>query len=161
MRVRPFFWVLFACVCISMLTLAATIHIPVPAEFHVQLTQRPTPETPLVLRVHVTDAQGLTVDDAQILSQAWMTNMPMKTSTITAVPEQPGTYLVRFPLFMEGPWMIALSLQADGFVPLRQTLLVQVPSQPTLVCLLESVPVSPLLNSLTNRHSHQHRDAAP
>jgi hypothetical protein len=129
MRVRPFFWGFLACVCVGVLILAATVHIPVPAEIHVQLTQRPTPETPLVLRVQVTDAQGLTVDNAQIISQARMTNMPMTTSRIATIPERPGTYLVRLTLFMGGPWVITLSMQADGFAPLHQTLLIQVPSQ--------------------------------
>ncbi len=145
MRIRPVFWGFFACVCIGILTLAAIIHIPVPAELHVQLTQHPTPEMPLVLSVRVTDAQGLTIDDAQILSQAWMTNMPMTTSKITTKVAQPGTYLVHLTLFMEGPWKVALSMQADGFVPLRQTLVVQVPSQPDIACLVAMLPLSPMV----------------
>ena len=145
MRVRPVFWGFFVCVCIGILSLAVTIHLPVPAELHVQLTQHPTPETPLVLSIRATDAQGLTIDHAQILSQAWMTNMPMTTSKITTKVAQPGTYLVHLTLFMGGPWKVALSLQADGFVLLRQTLFVQVPSQPDIACLVTMVPVSPLL----------------
>ncbi len=92
MRVRPFFWGLLACVCIGILTLAATVQTQVPAEMHVQLTQHPTLEVPLILRIQVTDAQGGTVDDAQVLSQAWMTTMQMTTKRISTAHEGAGTY---------------------------------------------------------------------
>ena len=126
MRVRPFFWILLVLVCMGVLTLAATVHILAPARLSVQLVQRPTPDTPTTLIVRVTDAQGLTVDGAQISSQAWMTNMHMTTETISTTPEEQGTYLVRLRLYMAGPWMVSVSMQAAGFLPLNRTLLVQV-----------------------------------
>lgn len=137
MRVRPFFWGLLACVCVGLLALAATVQMPVAAELHIQLTQHPTPETPLVLRVQVTDAQGVTVDNAQVLSQAWMTNMQMTTRMVSSAPEGAGMYLVQLTLFMQGPWMVTLAMRATGFVPLHQTILVQVPPQASLACLVE------------------------
>ena len=86
MRVRPFFWLFLACVCIGILAFAATVQILVPARLHMQLLQRPLPETPTTLMVHVTDTQGLTVDRAQISSQAWMTNMRMATDATSTTP---------------------------------------------------------------------------
>jgi hypothetical protein len=53
----------------------------------------PTPDTPTPFLVVVTDAQGATIDNAQLVSQAWM---------------------------------IAVSMQVNGFAPLQQTLAVQV-----------------------------------
>jgi hypothetical protein len=135
MRVRPFFWGLLLCVCVGILTLAATVHILAPAQMHVQLAQCPTPETPTTFLVQVTDEQGLTVDGAQISSQAWMTNMHMAANTISTTPQGQGTYLVHMSLYMAGPWMIAVTLQADDFLPLHQTLLVQVQSTPASACL--------------------------
>jgi YtkA-like len=132
MRVRPFFWLIFASVCVSILAFAATVQILVPARLHVQLLQRPLPEAPTTLMVHVTDAQGLTVDGAQISSQAWMTSMRMATNATSTTPEGQGTYLVQFRLSMAGPWMISVTMQATGFTPMSQTLLVQVQSMDAL-----------------------------
>jgi hypothetical protein len=53
----------------------------------------PTPDTPTPFLVVVTDAQGATIDNAQLVSQAWM---------------------------------IAVSMQVNGFAPLQQMLAVQV-----------------------------------
>jgi hypothetical protein len=126
MRVRPFFWFLLVIICMVVLTLAATVHILAPAQLHVQLAQRPTPETPTTFLVRVTDEQGLTVDGAKISTQAWMTNMHMETETISTTPQGQGNFLVHISFSMEGPWMITVTMQADGFLPLHQTLLVQV-----------------------------------
>ena len=134
MRVRPFFWFLLVFICIGVLTLAATVHILAPAQLHVQLAQRPTPETPTTLLVRVTDEQGLAVDGAQISSQAWMTNRHMETETISATPQGQGTYLVHISLSMVGPWMITVTMQADGFLSLHQALSAQVQSAPAFAC---------------------------
>jgi hypothetical protein len=135
MRVRPFFLLFLVCVCTGILAFAATVQMLVPASLHIQLVQRPTPETPTTLKVQVTDAQGLTVDGAQISSQAWMTNMHMATDATSTTGEGQGTYLVQIRLSMAGPWMITVTMQADGFLPLHQTLLVQVQSTPASACL--------------------------
>ena len=132
MRVRPFFWLFLVFVCTGILTFAATVQMLAPASLHVQLVQRPSTETPTTLKVHVTDAQGLTVDGAQISSQAWMTNMQMATDATSTTPEVQGTYLVQFRFSMAGPWMISIAMQATGFTPMRQTLFVQVQSTPAL-----------------------------
>ena len=132
MRIRPFFWILLVVVCLGILTLAATVHLLAPARLSVQPAQRPTPETPTTLLVRVTDQEGLAVDGAQISSQAWMTNMHMDSETISTTPGQ-GTYLVQMSFSMAGPWMVSVSMRADGFVPLHQPLFVQVPSELALV----------------------------
>lgn len=130
MRVRPFFWLFLVLVCTGMLVFAATVQMRVPARVHMQLVQRPSTETPTTLKVHVTDAQGLTVDGAQISTRAWMTNMQMATDATSTTGEGQGTYLVQIRLYMAGPWMITVTMQANGFLPLHQTLLVQVQSTP-------------------------------
>jgi hypothetical protein len=135
-RVRPFFWLFLAFVCIGILVYAATVHIIAPAQLHVQLAQRPTPVTPTILKVHVTDEQGLTVDGAKISTQAWMTNMLMAANTISTTSQGQGNFLVHISFSMVGPWMITVTMQADGFLPLHQTLLVQVQPTPAFVCLI-------------------------
>ena len=147
MRVRPFFWLFLACVCIGMLLFAATVQVLVPARLHVQLVQRPLPETPTTLKVQVTDAQGLTVDGAQISSQAWMTNMQMATVATSTTPEGQGIYLVQLRLSMAGPWMISVAMQATGFTPLRQTLFVQVQSMAALAFPVKTVQWETMLSS--------------
>jgi YtkA-like len=130
MRVRPFFWLFLVFVCTGILVYAATVQMLVPASLHVQLVQHPSTETPTTLKVQVTDSQGLTVDGAQISSRASMTNMQMATDATSTTGEGQGTYLVQIPLYMAGPWIITVKMQANGFLPLRQTLLVQVQSTP-------------------------------
>jgi hypothetical protein len=139
MRVRPFFWLFLVFVCTGILAFAATVQTLVPARLHMQLVQRPTSETPTTLKVHVTDAQGLTVDGAQISSRAWMTNMQMVTDATSTTGEGQGTYLVQIRLSMAGPWMISVTMQATGFTPMRQTLLVQVQSMDALACPVKAI----------------------
>ena len=134
MRVRPFFWLFLVFVCIGILAFAATVQVLAPASLHVQLVQRPSTEKPTTLKVHVTDAQGMTVDGAQISSRAWMTNMRMATNATSTIGEGQGTYLVQYHLSMDGPWMISVTMQATGFTPTSQTLLVQVQSMDALAC---------------------------
>ena len=132
MRVRPFFWLFLVFVCTGILAFAATVQTLVPARLHVQLVQCPLPETPTAFKVQVTDAQGLTVDGAQISSQAWMTNMQMATDATSTTPEGQGTYLVQFRFSKAGPWMISIAMKATGFTPMRQTLFVKVQSTSAL-----------------------------
>ena len=134
MRVRPFFWLFLVFVCTGILAFAATVQTLAPARLHMQLVQRPTPEMPTTLKVHVTDAQGMTVDGAQISTEAWMTNMQMATNATSTTGEGQGTYLVQIHLSMDGPWMISVTMQATGFTPTSQTLLVQVQSMDALAC---------------------------
>lgn len=126
MRVRPFFWGLFVLVCLSILAWAAVAPSQVPARLSIHVMKTPTPEAPTPFLVVVTDAQVVTIDNAQLVSQAWMTNMSMAPSRIFTTPEGQGTYLIRITLDMVGPWMIAVSIQVNGFAPLQQTLAVQV-----------------------------------
>ena len=139
MRVRPFFWLFLVFVCTCILAFAATVQTLAPARLHMQLVQRPTPEMPTTLKVRVTDAQGLTVDGAQISTEAWMTNMRMETDATSTTGEGQGTYLVQIRLSMAGPWMISVTMQATGFTPMSQTLLVQVQSMDALACPVKAI----------------------
>jgi len=132
MRVRPVFWLFLVFVCLGILAFAATVQMLAPASLHVQVVQRPSTETPTTLKVQVTDAQGMTVDGAQISSRAWMTNMQMVTDATSTTGEGQGTYLVQIHLYMAGPWMISVTMQATGLAPMHQTLFVQVQSTPAL-----------------------------
>ena len=58
--------------------------------------------------------------------RAWMTNMGMAVETSARPGQQPGTYLVSLLLPMGGPWAFTVSMLADGFVTLQQTLFVTV-----------------------------------
>jgi hypothetical protein len=128
MRVRPVFWGLFVLVCLGVLTWAALVPTHQPARLSIHLIGAPTPEVPTPVLVVVTDAEGRMIDDAQLVSQAWMTNMPMAAGRISTTPEGQGTYLVQIPLSMVGPWMIAVSMHASGFAPVHQRLFIQVSS---------------------------------
>jgi glycine cleavage system regulatory protein len=127
MRVRPFFWVLSALSCSGVLIFAATLRTHAPVIMQVRLDQRP-PVTGGVttLKLHLTDSQGLPIEQAQVLPNAKMTNMNMVTNQIRVESLGQGNYMAQFQLYMAGPWEISIEAHADGFESLERTLLVQV-----------------------------------
>jgi len=127
MRVRPFFWLLLTVSCMSVLIFAATKQVHVPAIMQVHIAQQPPVSVGnTTLELHLTDKQGLPVEEAQVFSRANMTNMDMVTKQVRVVALGQGTYLAQLQLYMAGPWEIRVEAQAPGFDPLQQTLLIQV-----------------------------------
>lgn len=75
MRVRPFFWFFLAFSCISVLIFAALLRTQAPALMRVQLDQQHLAESGFTtLELHLTDSQGLPIEQAQVLPHARMTN---------------------------------------------------------------------------------------
>jgi nitrogen fixation protein FixH len=126
MRVRPFFWCLLACSCLSVLIFAALVHTSAPAIMQVQIEQPSRAVGFTTLELHLTDPQGLPIEEAQIVSSARMTNMEMITHESHVKEVGQGIYIAQLHLYMAGPWKITVMAQADGFAPLNQTMLVQV-----------------------------------
>jgi nitrogen fixation protein FixH len=126
MRVRPFFWCLLVCCCLSVLTFAALMHTSAPAILQVQIKQPSQAVGFSTLELHLTDPQGLPIEEAQIVSSARMTNMEMITHESHVKEVGRGTYIAQLHLYMAGPWKITVMAQAEGFAPLQQMLLVQV-----------------------------------
>lgn len=127
MRIRPFFWFFLAFSCIGVLTFAVLLHTQVPAVMQVQLDQqRPVANGYTTLELHLTDSQGLPIEQAQVLPDARMTNMSMETNQISVKSLGHGTYLTQLQLYMAGPWEISIEAHADGFEPITKTLFVQV-----------------------------------
>ncbi|HET9921491.1 MAG TPA: FixH family protein [Ktedonobacteraceae bacterium] len=127
MRVRPFFWLLLAASCVGVLIFAAMYQTHAPAIMHVHLSQQSPRAIDLTtLELHLNDPEGVPIEDAQISSLAWMTNMQMQTPpSIISAPGQ-GNYLVQLHLSMAGPWAISVTARANGFTPLKQTVYVLV-----------------------------------
>ena len=126
MRVRPFFWCLLVCSCLSVLTFAALMHASAPARWQVQIKQPPRAVGFTTLELHLTDPQGLPIEEAQIVSSARMTNMEMTTHESHVKEVGQGISIAQLHLYMAGPWEITVMAQAEGFAPLQQMLLVQV-----------------------------------
>lgn len=127
MRVRPFFWFLLLVSCLSVLAFALLYapHAPAILQVHVA-QQHPTSTSLTTLEVNLTDPQGLPIDEAQVVSSAHMTNMDMWANNNEVVAQGHGKYLIRFRLYMAGPWSITLHTQAQGFSSLDSTLPVMV-----------------------------------
>jgi hypothetical protein len=133
MRVRPFFWCLLALCCTSVLIFAATLKTQAPAIMQVHIDQNPPVASGLTtLQLHLTDPQGVPIEQAHVIPSAWMTNMDMQTKQIRVVPLGKGNYTTELQLYMAGPWEIRLVAHADGFDDIQQRLLVQVQSTPAL-----------------------------
>ncbi len=127
MRVRPFFWCLLAVSCISVLIFAATIRTQAPATMQVRIDQhQPVSTGIMTLELHLTDPQGLPIEQAQVISSARMTNMDMATNQIRIKQLGMGNYATQLQLYMAGPWEISIVAHADGFDDLQQTLFIQV-----------------------------------
>jgi hypothetical protein len=126
MRVRPFFWFLLALSCTGVLIFAATVQTYAPALLQVHIQQQPKANGFTTIELHLSDPEGLPIDQAQIASSAWMTNMKMVTDEKRMQEDGQGNYTVQLHLYMTGPWETTLTAQAPGFASQRQTLLVQV-----------------------------------
>ncbi len=127
MRIRPFFWCLLALVCGSVLLFAATNQTYVPAMLQVHVDQEKLTAAGITtLELHLTDPQGVPIEEAHVLPNARMTNMDMQTSYHNVSAIGKGHYKVELRLYMAGPWLITLHANADGFRPLEQTLQVDV-----------------------------------
>ena len=127
MRVRPFFWFFLALTCTSVLIFAALLHTQAPTIMRVQLDeQRPVASGFTTLELHLTDSQGIPIEQAQVLPNARMTNMDMVSNLFRVEPLGHGNYIAQLQLYMAGPWEISIEARADGFESTAQTLIVQV-----------------------------------
>ena len=127
MRVRPIFWFFLALSCTGVLIFAALLHTQAPAVMRVQLDQQhPVASSFTTVKLHLTDSQGLPIEQAQVLPNARMTNMSMVTNQIHVESLGQGTYLAQLQLDMAGPWEISIEAHADGFEPIAKNLYVQV-----------------------------------
>lgn len=126
MHVRPFFWLLLALSCIAVLIFAATVREHVPVVMQVHIDQHPTSAGFTIVKLHLTDTQGLAIEDAMVFSSANMTNMNMTTKQSGVRYLGQGNYAAQLQLYMAGPWAITIQEHAEGFDSLQQTLLVQV-----------------------------------
>ena len=127
MRVRPFFWLLLAMSCIGVLLLATTVQEHVPAVMQVHIDQQHSTAVGLTtVELHLTDTQGLPIEEAQVFSSAKMTNMYMVAKQSLVKYAGQGNYTAQIYLYMAGPWALTVQAHADGFDALNQTLLVQV-----------------------------------
>jgi hypothetical protein len=127
MRVRPFFWFFLALTCTSVLIFAALLHTQAPTIMRVQLNQQhPVASGFTTLELHLTDSQGIPIEQAQVLPNARMTNMDMVSNLFRVEPLGHGNYIAQLQLYMAGPWEISIEAHADGFESTAQTLIVQV-----------------------------------
>lgn len=123
MRIRPFFWLLLIMTCVSVLFLArlTPTHIPEVLQIHID---QPRPlSVDMTLLLFLTDPQGVPIDEAQVVSNAAMTNMDMESDAPLIKTTGEGHYQVIYHFSMPGPWVIHIQTDAEGFLPLHETLL--------------------------------------
>jgi len=127
MRIRPFFWLLLLISCTGVTTFAVLYqpHAPTSLQVHV-IQPRLVADRPASLELHLTDPQGLPIEQALVIPSAKMTNMDMAATENHVTELGNGTYKVNISLYMAGPWEITINTQATGFEPQHKTLFVQV-----------------------------------
>ncbi len=127
MRIRPFFWLILVGSCIGVFTFALMVHTELLAVIHVSLNHsQPSQETATILTLHLTDGQGLPIEQAHVISSLTMTNMDMGRIDYTLQPMGRGYYQTALRWSMAGPWVVHVIAHADGFLSTSQTLLVDV-----------------------------------
>lgn len=127
MRIRPIFWGILVLSCLGVLLFAATFQTSVPAIMRAFVASKaPDAASFTTVELHLSDSQGLPIEQARVMPSAHMTNMNMTTSAIQVQSRGQGIYIVQLKLYMAGPWEIDLSAFAAGFTMSRQTLFVQV-----------------------------------
>jgi hypothetical protein len=127
MRIRPFFWFLFALVCMGILIFATLPHSHVPVRLQVHVDQETLASSGMTsLDLNLTDPQGIPIEQAQVIPKARMTNMDMITRVSQVNPRGQGNYTIKLLLYMAGPWEITILAQAHGFAPQEKILYVQV-----------------------------------
>lgn len=127
MRIRPFFWIMLATVCASVLIFAANISVykSVPLQAHIeQITTSTASSAQVSLRL--TDSEGMPVDRASITPHASMPSMTMAAPLTRVQPLGQGIYLASLSLSMAGSWKIDIIAHADGFDTLQQSIVVNV-----------------------------------
>ena len=126
MRVRPFFWLLLAASCIGILVFASTVRMHVPAVLQVHIEQQNSAPVGLTtVKLHLTDTEGIPIEEAQVFSIARMTNMYMVSHQSSVRYLGEGNYAAQLRLYMIGPWAITVQAQAEGFDPLNETLFIE------------------------------------
>lgn len=128
MRVRPVFWCLLALSCFGILIFAGTYQPSLPAfmQIHLMQTVPVSGGYETKLELHLSDSEGMPIEQAQIEVDAYMTNMVMSAQHIQVFAQGEGNYRVLIPLVMAGPWAIHLLASADGFTPQQQNLCTEV-----------------------------------
>jgi hypothetical protein len=127
MRIRPFFWLLLLTTCLSVTTFAVLYQPHAPTFLQVRVIQQQlVADSPTSLELHLTDPQGLPIEQAQVIPSAKMTNMDMAATEQHVTELGNGTYKVNISLSMAGPWKITINTLATGFAPQQRTVFVQV-----------------------------------
>ncbi len=116
MRVRPFFWCLLAFACSTALVIALVVSITrlIPMQVSVMRITSAGPNATLV-HLRLTDSEGMPINEAQIVSNADMPNMPMGPQSIKTQLLGQGIYLMSIHFSMAGSWKIDMAAHADGF----------------------------------------------
>jgi len=128
MRIRPLFWWLLILTCVIVFLLARLTPTSVPAILQVHIDQPNPLSVNMTLLLFLTDPQGIPITEAQVASNAAMTDMVMESDAPVIKAMGGGHYQVRYRFSMAGPWAIHLETHADGFLPLQETLLIIIPS---------------------------------
>jgi nitrogen fixation protein FixH len=123
MRVRFFFWLLLLFTCVSVLIFAFFLQKDVPALIQLSL-DHPVPQVQQVvtLSLHVTDAEGVPVNNAFVISHANMRTMDMRDNKHQLTSVGQGNYTTHLQFSMSGSWFVTVSVRATGIVPTQQRL---------------------------------------
>ncbi len=126
MRIRSFFWLLPILSCLSVLTFAFLFQKDLPALSEVSLSHPfPKVQQVVALTLHLSDSEGLPIENASVISNVNMTTMNMGDNQRQLQSLGQGTYTTHLQFSMAGPWFITVTAHRSGIVPVQQKLFVE------------------------------------
>jgi nitrogen fixation protein FixH len=123
MRIRFFFWLVLVFTCVSVLTFAILFQRDIPALIQLSL-DHPSPKVRQVvtLSLHLTDAGGIPINNASVISYTNMTTMDMQDKEHQLKSVGQGKYIAHLQFPMAGSWLIVTTVHAKGIVPVQRKL---------------------------------------
>ena len=124
MRIRPFFWILLATICIGTLAFAGVLTRcweTLPMQVKIDPVATLVPGT-VIIDLHLTDTEGLPIDQAQITPHISMPTMPMGQQHMSVRALGHGLYVAHCTLSMLGTWKLDVVVDAPGFASSERSL---------------------------------------
>ncbi len=79
----------------------------------------------VTLSLHLTDPEGIPIDNASVISHTNMMTMYMQDDKRQLKSVGRGKYIAHLQFSMAGSWLITTNVHANGIVPAQQKLFVE------------------------------------
>ena len=89
---------------------------------HILAHSAPKVQQVVTLNLHLTDTEGVPINNAAVMSSMNMTNMDMGENKHQLKPIGQGKYTTQLRFSMSGAWFVTVTIRAAGIVSTQQHL---------------------------------------